>query len=115
MKPSRIRALSLGRWLTASLFLAMAAGAWALDVQRVPHSLQSQPSTFVSVGTPASTLTPTGAPSTLQSRTPQSTFAPAQAPVTVFRAAEVPPERLQVTQQLLGELRARQTPEQAIA
>ncbi|RYF82607.1 MAG: OmpA family protein [Comamonadaceae bacterium] len=115
MKPFHMRGPSFRSWLAASLLLTAAAGAWALDVHRAPHSLQAQPSTFISVGTPASGLTPAGAPSTLQSRAPASTFAPVQAPATVFRAAEVPPERLQVTQQLLGELRARQTPERAIA
>lgn len=108
------------RWpaLAAVLFLSwvgLIGTSWALEVRRVPHSLQSQPTTFQSVAAPASGLSSAGGLSAVQSRTPASTFAPAQAPATVFRAAEVPPERLQITQQLLGELSARETPERAIA
>ncbi|MDA7419094.1 OmpA family protein [Xenophilus arseniciresistens] len=97
------------------LLLTAGASSWALEVRRVPHSLQSQPTTFQRVAAPASSLASAATPSTFGTSGPSSSFAPAQGPSTVFRAAEVAPERLQVTQQLLGELSARQTTDRAIA
>lgn len=94
---------------------AVAASASALEVRRVPHSLQQQNTTFERAAAPTSSLASSSQSSTFGPRGPSSSFAPAQGPVTVFRAAEVAPERMQVTQQLLGELSARQTPQRAIA
>lgn len=94
---------------------AAASAAHALTVERVAGSLGGRPTVFTRVAdAPHTEWRRAGPDSRLDSRTPPSTFASKPAPDTVFRVAEVPPERVTVTRELLGALQARQTEQKAI-
>ena len=111
------------------------APAHALTVSRVAGSLRDTPSTFVNAPSPDTqwnpvdkghALGPAGAdtglrpvpqPAALRSRSPETSFGAAPGAETefrIFREAEVPRDRLQVTREVLVALQARQTPQQAI-
>ena len=97
------------------LTLLLAAGAQGQVVRRSSASLQDMESRFERVeSAPRTQLQRVDNATTLSTGGPATRLAPAAAPSTVFRTAEVPPERLQRTQRLLGELQARQDARQAI-
>ncbi|MCS4509697.1 OmpA family protein [Xylophilus ampelinus] len=106
-----------------------------MTVSRVAGSLRDTPSTFVPVAVPEtrwtpveggqavgtgsaeSTLQPVAQPAALQSRSPDTSFGATNGADTefrIFREAEVPRDRLQVTREVLVALQARQTPQQSI-
>lgn len=103
---------------------AAASASAEYRVQRSAAALANAPSTFVRrADAPASELraagaassfAPAGASSGMAPAGASSTFAPAAGPATGFRLAEVPPERVVRTRELLGTLQARETPQQAI-
>ena len=100
--------------------LAVAGAAFAADgytVRRVAGSLQDADTRWSRVAAPDTVLRSAAADTALQSRPAASSFATVQAPATtfrIFREAEVPKDRLQVTREVLVALQARQTPQQAI-
>lgn len=108
------RAAAWASCLLSALALLPGATAVAQDARRVSGSLRDEASSWQRSPAPDSTWAPSQAESALRSNAPPSRFAPAAAPTSQWRLAEVPAERLAVTQQLLGELRARQTDTQAI-
>ncbi len=130
---ARLRWLGLGAALAA--VGAAALPVRALTVSRVAGSLRDTPSTFVKAAVPDTRWTSAGTeasvgsagtdtglrtvpqPGALQSRSPDTSFGTVQGASTefrVFREAEVPRERLQVTREVLVALQARETPQQAI-
>ncbi|MBN8750065.1 Photosystem I P700 chlorophyll a apoprotein A2 [Xylophilus ampelinus] len=94
---------------------AAASGSAEYRVQRSAQPLADTSSRFVrQADAPASEMRPAGTGSSFEPAGASSTFAPASAPATRFRLAEVPPERLQRTRELLDTLQARETPQRAI-
>ncbi|KQM68456.1 OmpA family protein [Xylophilus sp. Leaf220] len=100
--------------------LAVAGPVFAVDgytVRRVQGSLKDADTRFARVAAPDTVLRSAAADTTLQSRPAASSFGTVQAPPTtfrIFREAEVPKDRLQVTREVLVALQARETPQQAI-
>jgi len=93
----------------------LAAAAHGYTVRRVAQSLKDADSRFVRVeDAPQTRWERAGSGTQLSAGGPQTQFGPAGGPSTVFRTAEVPPERLERTQALLGELQARQDERQSI-
>lgn len=130
-RPCRIALLAVAAFAAGTT----ATTARALTVSRVAGSLRDTPSTFVkapvpetlwsSAGTNPSTgpaasdmgLRPVDQPAGLHSRAPDTSFGTVQGASTefrIFREAEVPPDRLQVTREVLVALQARETPQRAI-
>ena len=109
-----------GSALAASVLgFATALASWpaaALDVQRSERELGGQLSRLQRAeDAPRTSLRPQAVPGGLQRSAPQSRLGPAQGPETVLREAEVPPERLERTRELLQEFKAEATPEKAIS
>lgn len=105
----------LRAWLLGCATLPFVFQAHALEVERVPRSLKDEPTVFVRAGNaPPSEWRRATVDGSFERRTPATQFGPAAAPDTVFRAVEVTPERVTMTRRLLTELKARQTPQQAI-
>jgi len=101
--------------LVLSVVLAQAAWAEPYAVRRVAGSLKDMPTTFSRAAhAPATELRPAGVDGSLRSMPAASSFQSVQGPATVFREAEIPPERLQLTRELIASLQARQTEQQAI-
>jgi outer membrane protein OmpA-like peptidoglycan-associated protein len=85
------------------------------DTRPAPRSLKDEASTFrLVVDAPESRMTLAGADSTGGTDGPESSFAPAGERASVFRAAEVAPDRVALTENLLSELNARQADDQSI-
>ncbi|MEO8248017.1 MAG: OmpA family protein [Burkholderiales bacterium] len=110
-------------WVGAALWAAVTAMAVAVampagaqTLTRVEQSLAGRSSSFATATiAPQTALGPAGVAGQLRSGGPISSFgAKAQAPETVFRAAEVPPARIEQTRVLLQSMSARQTREAAI-
>jgi outer membrane protein OmpA-like peptidoglycan-associated protein len=108
MNPGGSRSLFLSL-LMATVCLPVAAQAPAAA------SLRDRPSRLDRVdNAPASNLKPAGPASGLSGSGSASRFGVASGPKTGFRLAEIPVSRLEATQVLLRELKAQQTPDQAV-
>lgn len=85
------------------------------DSRPAARSLKDEASSFrLVVDAPESRMTLVGADSTGGAAGPESSFAPAEDHASIFRAAEVAPDRIALTQTLLSDLKARQTGDQSI-
>ncbi len=85
------------------------------DTPPAPRSLKEEASSFrLVVDAPESRLTLAGADSTGGTTEQESSFAPAGERASIFRAAEVASDRVALTENLLSELKARQTGDQSI-
>lgn len=81
----------------------------------VAGSLKDVPTTFgPAAHAPSTELRPAGVGGSPRSAPATSSFQSVQGPAAVFREAEIPPERLQRTRELIASLQARQTEQQAI-
>ncbi|TRW15361.1 OmpA family protein [Glacieibacterium frigidum] len=97
--------------LAACLGLALAG----CDGRVSQRSLKDEPSSFrLVVDAPESKLVIAGATDSGGTAGPESSFGEAAAPSSVMRSAEVAPERLALTTNLLSDLKARQTDDQSI-
>jgi len=85
----------------------------ALESRLVPAS--SAPETRLAPQNREGNLTPSHPETSLTPSRPQTSLAPAAGPSTILREAEVPPERLERTRELLVELKAAPTPAKAIS
>ncbi|MGE8318624.1 MAG: OmpA family protein [Comamonas sp.] len=93
-----------------------AAQASAYEVVRSNRPLaQTTTQLAPSAGAPQTVLTPQAQPGGLSASEPATALQPARSPSTILREAEVPPERLEKTRELLQELKAEPTPQQAIS
>jgi outer membrane protein OmpA-like peptidoglycan-associated protein len=101
---------------TALLLAGLSAGPlWAdYAVTVVQGSLRDRPSLLRPSQAPVSQLRPAGQASVLAAAGNASSLKPVDIPGSSLRLAEVPPERLAVTRQLLQELRAKPGPQQAL-
>ncbi|WP_295850937.1 OmpA family protein [uncultured Xylophilus sp.] len=118
------RALPFGAVLLAVASFSAVPVASAQPVRRVAEPLAAQPSSFVPVAGPQTTLrTVPGEGGGLQARSaegalrragPDTTFGAVQGPQTDLRLSEVPAALRTRTRELLTELRARETPSHAI-
>lgn len=80
-----------------------------------PRSLKDEPSSFrLAVDAPDSRLVIAATGSAARSAVAESSFRPAGEPASVFRAAEVAPDRVELTTSLLSDLKARQQSDQSI-
>lgn len=85
------------------------------DTRPAPRSLKDEASSFrLVVDAPESRMTLAGADSTGGATGPESSFAPAGEHASIFRVAEVAPDRVALTENLLSELKARQAGDQSI-
>ncbi|RZI95758.1 MAG: OmpA family protein [Variovorax sp.] len=101
--------------LVGAMVLAASLPAEAYTVRRVAGSLKDTPSTFApAANAPRTEWRPAGTPGSLEPRNQASQLSGATVPSSLFRVAEVAPARVEVTQQALAALVARQTTEQAI-
>lgn len=90
--------------------------AQALTVQRSDRSLKDVPTRLVpNAAAPATVLRPQAVGGSLANSGPDTQLGSGAQPSTVLRQAEIPAQRLELTRSLLSELKARQTPEQAIS
>eukprot|EP01037_Dinobryon_pediforme_P018448 gene18448-18724_t len=111
---------ALANWAFAT-FVALIAltsslPAAAQEVVRSGRPLADVPTRLVPAsGAPATVLRKQETAGGLVSRTQDTTLQHRAGPQTLLREAEVPKERLEQTRALLVELKARPTPEQAIA
>ncbi|KQU53066.1 hypothetical protein ASG67_09490 [Sphingomonas sp. Leaf339] len=111
-RPATVRSIGAEAWLAAAGLLMLAGCG---DSRPAPRSLKDEASSFhVVVDAPESRLTLVGADSAGGTTGPESSFAPAGEPASVFRAAEVAPDRLALTESLLSELKARQGGDRSI-
>lgn len=78
-----------------------------LIVERVPTRLGERPSTWNESPQPPSLWQEKGIASATATGGPASSLAPAAVPKSEFALADVPPERLDATRKMLGELQAR--------
>ncbi|MEP7006750.1 MAG: OmpA family protein [Sphingomonas bacterium] len=101
------------RWTIAiSCGLITLAGC---DSRPAPRSLKDETSIFrVKVDAPESRFAPAGGGEGLAAGGPESSFGEPAAPGSTFRAAEVPPDKLEATEALISGLKARQTADQSI-
>ena len=108
---------SCGLLLAALAVSGAAVAADGYTVRQVSGSLKGADTRFARVAAPDTVLRSAAADTPLQSRPAASSFGTVQAPATtfrIFREAEVPKDRLQVTREVLVALQARETPQQAI-
>ncbi|MBO9662497.1 OmpA family protein [Dokdonella sp.] len=98
--------------LAAALFGASAQAQ--LIVERVPTRLGERASTWSESPQPQSLWQEKGIASTTATGGPASSLAPAAVPKSEFALADVPPERLDATRKMLGELQARPDAQGAI-
>ncbi|WP_240933189.1 OmpA family protein [Diaphorobacter sp. HDW4B] len=108
--------------MKSSLWLAMVCAAMASsaasarDVIRSDRKLSGEETRLERVtGAPETRLSPQGTGGGLVSSSPQTGLKSADTPSTLLREAEVPPERLERTRELLIELKAQPTPAKAIS
>ena len=103
----------------AVLLALMAAGAGsvlAYEVTRSSQSLGQQQSDLKAPqDAPQTTLRPHSVDSSLSSSSPVSTLRKVDGPHTVLREAEVPPQKLERTRELIQVLKAEPTPQNAIS
>jgi outer membrane protein OmpA-like peptidoglycan-associated protein len=103
------RALAVGAIAACGLVVA------SCNDRPAPRSLKDeQTSLRVRMNAPDSTLRPAGQGEGAAPAGPESTFGPAAETASVFRAAEVPAEKLARTTALLSELGARETDAKSI-
>lgn len=102
------------RWTIAiSCGLITLAGC---DSRPAPRSLKDEASIFrIKADAPESRFAPAGGGEGLAAGGPESSFGEPAAPGSTFRAAEVPPDKLESTEALISELKARQTADLSIA
>ncbi|MBJ6122707.1 OmpA family protein [Sphingomonas sp. BT553] len=106
-----VRRVGAGAWVSAACVLTLAG----CDSRPAPRSLKDETSSFrLVVDAPESRLTLIGTDSAGGAAGPESSFAPAEERASVFRAAEVAPDRLALTENLLSELHARQAGDRSI-
>jgi outer membrane protein OmpA-like peptidoglycan-associated protein len=101
----------------AAACLLAATPAQALVVKRSDRVLKDVPTQLVvNAAVPSTVLRPQATGGQLAVNTPETRLGSSRnQPATVLREAEIPPQRLELTRTLLSELKARQTPEQAIS
>lgn len=104
-------------WVIAFWGIALGcASASAADIVRSGRHLSDRETRLVRVpDAPDTRLAPENMASGLNRSSTESSLKPAVGPVTVLRQAEIPPDRLARTRELLVELRAQATPTQAIS
>ena len=113
-RPSVSRVAAATRWTIAiSCGLISLAGC---DSRPAPRSLKDETSIFrIKTDAPESRFAPAGGGEGIAAGGPESSFGEPAAPGSTFRAAEVPPDKLEATEALISELKARQTADQSIA
>lgn len=85
------------------------------DDHAKPRSLKDQPSVFrQKIDAPDSRFAVAGSKDGMTASGPGSSFGTAAVPASAVRAAEVAPEKLAATGDLLSELKARETPDHSI-
>lgn len=102
----------MGVFLSVACFGLMLAGC---NTRPAPRSLKDEASSFrLVVDAPESRITLAGAASTGSTAGPESSFAAADDRASIFRVAEVAPDRISLTENLLSELKAHQVEDQSI-
>ena len=107
------------RFIATSVVLISILGvlpAKAVTVQRTHRSLKDVPTRLVMMdGFPATTLEPQTPSGRIAKAGRNTHLGISYQPPTMLRQTEVPAERLELTRSLLSDLKARETPQQAIS